>query len=107
MQGDRRRHRGQRPRIAVRASERSIGVATETARLLPARAAAALTEVTDHAYVHAITRGFAISAGVMVVALVAALVLLPRRPRADQATIEPAPPHTISLSKQRLSGSSR
>jgi DHA2 family multidrug resistance protein-like MFS transporter len=95
------------PSIAVRASQRSIGVATESARRLPARAAAALTNAADHAYVHAITRGFAISIGVMVLALVAALVLLPRRPRADQATTEPAPPETIRFSKQRLSGSPR
>jgi hypothetical protein len=81
------------PRLAARAAERSIGVATQTARLLPARAAAALGDAADHAYVHAITRGFAISIGVMAMALVAALVLLPRRPRADQATAESE--HTI------------
>jgi EmrB/QacA subfamily drug resistance transporter len=69
-------------------SQRSIGVATQAARTLPTHTAIKLVNVADHAYVHAITRGFVVSIAVMVAALVVAAVLVPRRPRAVQATTD-------------------
>jgi hypothetical protein len=72
------------PTVA-RAAQQSIGVATETARSLPQSAATQLVHAADSAYVTAITHGFYVSAGVMVAALVVALLLLPRRTRASQA----------------------
>lgn len=69
-------------------SQRSIGVATQTARLLPTRAATGLLNAADHAYVHAITRGFIVSIAVMLAALVVAVTLLPRRARIVQATVD-------------------
>jgi EmrB/QacA subfamily drug resistance transporter len=76
------------PSVVAHESQRSIGVATQVARTLPTHAAIKLTNVADHAYVHAITRGFVVSIAVMVAALVVAAVLVPRRPRAVQATTD-------------------
>jgi EmrB/QacA subfamily drug resistance transporter len=81
-----------------RSADKSIGVATQTAKTLPTDAAAALTRAANRAYVDAITRGFLISAAVMISALVIALTLLPRRMRTKQADADelddplPAPP---------------
>jgi hypothetical protein len=74
--------------VVAHESQRSIGVATQAARTLPTHAAIKLVNVADHAYVHAITRGFVVSIAVMVAALVVAAVLVPRRPRAVQATTD-------------------
>jgi EmrB/QacA subfamily drug resistance transporter len=70
---------------AARAAQRSIGVATQTAKSLPRSVATQLLHAADSAYVNAITHGFYVSAAVMVAALVVALSLLPRRTRASQA----------------------
>ncbi len=79
--------RGLGPAI-TRAAQKSIGVATEAARALPARTAASLTRAADAAYVHAITRGFFASAAVMAVAFVVAVVMIPPRMRATQNEAE-------------------
>jgi EmrB/QacA subfamily drug resistance transporter len=76
------------PTSIAHASEKSIGVATQSARALPARTAAGLLNAANHAYVHAITRGFVVSIVVMVAALGVAIVMIPRRARAAQATAE-------------------
>lgn len=73
------------PSTAIHASERSIGVATQAARVLPPRAASTLLNAANHAYVHAITRGFVVSIAVMIAALGAAVILLPSRARTAQA----------------------
>ncbi len=74
------------PVAAARASEKSIGVATQAARALPPRAATTLLDAANHAYVHAITRGFVVSIVVMALALGVAVTMLPRRARTVQAT---------------------
>ena len=66
------------------AAQKSIGVATEVAKTLPTRTAASFTRAADTAYVHAITRGFYVSAAVMVAAFVVAVALIPSRMRAVQ-----------------------
>ncbi len=76
------------PASAINASEKSIGVATEAARALPANTATTLLNAANHAYVHAITRGFTVSIAVMIVSLGVALTMLPRRARTAQATGE-------------------
>jgi hypothetical protein len=72
----------------ARSAEKSIGVASQAAKALPSNAAAALTHAANTAYVDAITRGFLISAIVMVAALVVAVTLLPRRMRTTQAEVD-------------------
>jgi EmrB/QacA subfamily drug resistance transporter len=76
----------------TRAAQKSIGVATEVAGRLPARSAASLVHAANTAYVDAITRGFYVSAAVMVAALVVAIAMIPSRMRASQKDAdEPAP----------------
>jgi len=70
---------------AAREAQESIGVAAQTAKSLPPPDAQNLLHTAQTAYVHAITHGFYVSAAFMVVALVVALSLLPRRTRASQA----------------------
>ena len=77
------------PHRAVFASEKSIGVATQAAHALPVQAATGLLNAANHAYVHAITRGFETSIVVMFAAFGVALLLLPRRARTVQADAEP------------------
>jgi len=74
--------------VAAHASEKSIGVAIETARRFPANTAADLLHAANQAYVHAITRGFVLSIVVMMAAFAVALALLPRRARPKQATAD-------------------
>jgi EmrB/QacA subfamily drug resistance transporter len=76
----------------TRAAQKSIGVATEVARKLPARNAASLIHAANTAYVHAITRGFYVSVAVMAAAFVVAIVMIPTRMRATQKSADdPAP----------------
>jgi len=70
---------------AARAAQQSIGAAAQTAKTLPQPTAEQLVHAANTAYVNAITHGFYVSSAVMLVALVAALSLLPRRTRATQA----------------------
>jgi hypothetical protein len=69
-----------------------VGVAGRVAATLPPDGAAALTQAANDAYIDAITRGFAISAAVLVAALVVAATMIPRRMRTAQAeaTDEPS-----------------
>jgi MFS family permease len=69
----------------VDAAGEGIGVASRVAGTLPTEAAATLTRAANEAYVDAITRGFALSTAVLVVALAVAATMIPRRMRAAQA----------------------
>ncbi|MCZ6546465.1 MAG: MFS transporter [Chloroflexi bacterium] len=62
-----------------------IGIANVTAASLPAEVAAAVVEAANTAFIDAFTTGLLVSAGVMVLATGAALVMIPRRRRASQA----------------------
>ena len=70
------------------AAQKSIGVATETAAALPTGTAVSLTHAANSAYVHAITSGFFVSAGVMAAAFAVAVAMLPARMRATQKEID-------------------
>jgi EmrB/QacA subfamily drug resistance transporter len=72
------------PRVLHAASE-GVGVASRVAANLPPDGAAALTRAVNDAYVDAITRGFTVSAAVLVAALVVAATMIPRRMRTAQA----------------------
>jgi EmrB/QacA subfamily drug resistance transporter len=76
--------RGKVPPGVVHAASSSIGVAEQTARTLPPRVAVVVTSAANHAFVHAITRGFVVSALVIVVAAVVAATMVPRQMRATQ-----------------------
>jgi hypothetical protein len=69
----------------VHAAGEGVGVASRVAADLPPEGAAALTRAANEAYVDAITRGFAVSTVVLVVALVVAATMIPRRMRTAQA----------------------
>jgi pantoate kinase len=60
-------------------------VASRVAATLPPEGAAQLTRAANEAYVDAITRGFTLSAAVLVAALVVAVTMIPRRMRTTQA----------------------
>ncbi|MCZ6706773.1 MAG: hypothetical protein O7A71_02340, partial [Chloroflexi bacterium] len=62
-----------------------IGIANVAAASLPAEIAAAVVEAANTAFIDAFTTGLLVSAGVMALATVAALVMIPRRRRASQA----------------------
>ena len=62
-----------------------MGIAGRVAATLPPDGAAALTRAANEAYIDAITHGFAISAAVMLAALVVAVTMIPRRMRTAQA----------------------
>jgi EmrB/QacA subfamily drug resistance transporter len=70
---------------AVREASAGIGIASRVAATLPPAAAKELTRNANVAFVDAITRGFAISTGVLLAALVVALTMIPRKMRAAQA----------------------
>jgi EmrB/QacA subfamily drug resistance transporter len=72
----------------VHAASEGVGVASRVAATLPPDGAAALTRAAHGAYVDAITRGFALSTAVLVVALVVAATMIPRRMRTAQAQAE-------------------
>ena len=65
-----------------------IGVARGAAQSLPAEAAAAVLDIANAAFIDAFTTGLLITAGVMGLATVAALTLLPSRMRTNQADDE-------------------
>jgi EmrB/QacA subfamily drug resistance transporter len=67
------------------AASEGIGVASRVAASLPPDDAAALTKAANDAYVDAMSRGFVLSTAVMVVALVVAVTMIPRRMRRTQA----------------------
>lgn len=73
------------PSTVVQSAAKSIGVATQAARSLPAGPAATLTHAANGAFVDAITGGFVISAVVMIAAVFVAATMLPRRMRTAQA----------------------
>ena len=62
-----------------------IGIANVAAASLPAEVAAAVVEAANTAFIDAFTTGLLVSAGVMVLATGAALVMIPRRRRSSQA----------------------
>jgi hypothetical protein len=70
---------------AVHAASEGVGVASRVAATLPPDAATALTRAANDAYVDAITRGFALSTAVLLVAFVVAATMIPRWMRATQA----------------------
>jgi EmrB/QacA subfamily drug resistance transporter len=78
-------HAGNLDPGAVQAASEGVGVASRVATTLPPEGAAALTRAANEAYVDAITRGFAISTAVLVVALVVAATMIPRWMRTSQA----------------------
>lgn len=81
------------PADVIHTAGESIGIANHAGQRLPEPAAAALTDAANAAFTEAITRGFAVSAGVMLLALVVAMTTLPRRMRSNQAEAhEPAHP---------------
>jgi EmrB/QacA subfamily drug resistance transporter len=90
---------GLAPSIA-HAAQKSIGVATESAAALPTHTALALTNAANTAYVHAITRGFFLSAAVMAAALIVALAMLPTRMRAEQNDTDDTSPDDHSPSRR-------
>jgi EmrB/QacA subfamily drug resistance transporter len=73
----------------VHTAREGIGVAARATGSLPSDSAADLARVAGHAYVDAITQGFAVSAVVMVGALVVATTMLPKRMRSRQADGDP------------------
>jgi predicted MFS family arabinose efflux permease len=75
------------PGVRDAASE-GVGVASRIASTLPPQDSAALTRAANDAYVDAMTRGFWVSAAVLVAALVVALTMIPRRMRTTQAQAE-------------------
>jgi hypothetical protein len=75
---------GKVPPGVVRTASSSIGVAEQTARTLPPHVATIVTRAANHAFVDAITRGFVVSALVIVLAAVVAATMIPRRMRATQ-----------------------
>ena len=70
---------------AAQAASEGVGVASRAAADLSPDAAAALTRAANEAYVDAITRGFTLSVAVLLVALVVAVTMIPRRMRTAQA----------------------
>ena len=72
------------PGIVAAAGE-GIGITSRVAATLPPAIANELTERANDAFVDAIGRGFTVSAVVMLVALVVAITMIPKRMRADQA----------------------
>jgi EmrB/QacA subfamily drug resistance transporter len=72
----------------VDAASDGVGVASRIAATLSPADEAALTRSVNDAYVDAMTRGFMVSVGVLVIALVVAVTMIPRRMRATQAQAE-------------------
>jgi len=78
-------HAGDLDPEVVHAASEGVGVASRVAATLPPEGAAQLTRAANEAYVDAITRGFTLSAAVLVAALVVAVTMIPRRMRTTQA----------------------
>jgi EmrB/QacA subfamily drug resistance transporter len=68
----------------IHAASSSIGVAKQTASALPPTLRATVVQASDHAFVMAITRGFAVSIVVVALSAVVAATMVPRRMRAVQ-----------------------
>ena len=71
--------------VGVHAASEGIGIASRVAATLPPDAAGELTIAANDAFVDAITRGFTISAVVLLGALAVAMTMIPRTMRATQA----------------------
>jgi EmrB/QacA subfamily drug resistance transporter len=93
---------GRVPPGLVHAASSSIGVADRTARTLQPQVAATLTSAANHAFASAITRGFAVSGGVVVVAFVVAATLLPKQMRTAQFADDPVAAPGASSSRVEL-----
>jgi EmrB/QacA subfamily drug resistance transporter len=72
------------PAVLEAASE-GIGIVSRVAATLPPDAATDLTRSANDAFIDAMARGFTVSAAVLLVGLVVALTMIPRRMRAEQA----------------------
>jgi EmrB/QacA subfamily drug resistance transporter len=70
---------------AVRSAGEGVGVASRVAATLSPQQARQLTQHVDEAFVDAITRGFTISAVVLVAGFVVAATMIPKRTRGAQA----------------------
>ena len=73
------------PDEAVHIAEEGIGVVAAAAPTLPADVAATTFDAASTSFVDAMNSGFWLSAGIMFAGAVAAVFLLPRRARTDQA----------------------
>ncbi|GMQ94552.1 MAG: MFS transporter [Acidimicrobiia bacterium] len=80
---------GTLPADVVELAREGVGVASVIARSLPEDLAVALTEASNVAFVDAMTTGFAMSAVVLLGAVVVAFTLIPRSMRESQAVLEP------------------
>ncbi len=80
---------GTLPADVVELAREGVGVASVVARSLPGDVAVALTDASNSAFVDAMTTGFALSAVVLLGAVVVAFTLIPRRMREKQAELEP------------------
>jgi EmrB/QacA subfamily drug resistance transporter len=78
-------HAGNLDPAALHAAGEGIGIASRVAATLPPDAAGDLTRSANDAFIDAITRGFTISTGVLLAALVVAVTMIPRWMRAAQA----------------------
>jgi EmrB/QacA subfamily drug resistance transporter len=76
------------PPATVELAGENVGVAAASARSLPADVAATVTGAANGAFVDAMTAGFALSAVILIGAVVVALTLVPRRMRTVQAVVE-------------------
>ncbi|MCH8844939.1 MAG: MFS transporter [SAR324 cluster bacterium] len=79
---------GSVPESAVESAKEGIGIAVLGSEGLPADVAAQVISSANLAFVDAITVGFAVSIGVLVVAAIAALTLLPNKMRETQVEVD-------------------
>ena len=79
---------GSVPPSAIEAAKEGIGVAAISSESLPADVAAQVINSANLAFVDAITAGFIVSIGVLALAAVVALTLLPNKMRETQAELE-------------------
>ncbi|MCI0777191.1 MAG: MFS transporter [Chloroflexi bacterium] len=76
------------PASAVESAKEGIGIAVLGSEGLPVDVAAQVVSAANVAFVDAITVGFAVSIGVLVVAAIAALTLLPNKMRETQVEVD-------------------
>ena len=76
------------PASAVESAKEGIGIAVLGSEGLPVDVAAQVVSAANVAFVDAITFGFAVSIGVLVVAAIAALTLLPNKMRETQVEVD-------------------
>lgn len=79
---------GSVPESAVESAKEGIGIAVLGSEGLPADVAAQVISSANLAFVDAITFGFAVSIGVLAIAAIAAVTLLPNKMREDQAELD-------------------